>query len=331
MSLEGKLLSRARDRLGEIRQANEAETRRRHAEVYARVPALRVTDERIRAIMLELVGLALGHSARSAAELEEESLALQAKRAELLLKNGWPERYLDEIYDCPRCRDSGHLPDGDLCGCLLALYKKEQTKELSSLLRTGEESFERFGLHYYPSAPATEGGTIPRRRMEHILQVCRRYAEGFGRDSENLLFYGGPGLGKTFLSAAIARVVSENGYSVAYDSISAVLAVFEAQKFSRDQADAEEAASRARQLLSCDLLILDDLGTEMTTAFSVSALYTILNTRLRGGKKTIVSTNLGPEPLLSRYGEQIASRLEGEFLRLEFLGTDIRALKKRGQ
>jgi DNA replication protein DnaC len=328
MSLEGKLLARARGRLDENRRANEAETQRRHAEVYARVPLLKETDGAIRALMLELVGLALGRPGRHAAELEEESLMLQARRAELLVKNGWPERYLDEVVTCPACRDKGFLPDGSLCRCLLTLYKKEQTKELSSLLRLGEETFERFHLHYYPAAPGPEGGEAPRRRMEGILQVCRRYAMDFGPDSENLLFCGGPGLGKTFLSTAIAKVVSEDGHSVAYDTVSSVLAVFETQKFSRIPDETEESAARSRQILDCDLLILDDLGTEMPTVFAVSALYTIVNSRLRGGKKTIISTNLGSEQLQSRYGPQLSSRLEGEYLKLRFLGRDIRALKK---
>lgn len=331
MSLEGKLLGRARDRLGEIRAENEAETNRRHAEVYARLPELREIDQKIRALMLELVGLALGKSGRDAAALEEESLELQARRAELLVKNGWPERYLDEIVSCPLCRDTGHLPDGAMCRCLLALYKKEQTKELSSLLRLGDETFERFNLNYYPAAADPESGESPRRCMERTLDVCRRYANAFDANLTNLLFHGGPGLGKTFLSTAIAKVVSEKGYSVVYDTVSSVLSAFETQKFSRDADEAEQASSRARQILDCDLLILDDLGTEMPTAFSVSALYTVVNSRLRSGRKTIISTNLDPGQLRSRYGQQLASRLEGEYLWLEFLGQDIRMLKKEGR
>ena len=135
-------------------------------------------------------------------------------------------------------------------------------------------------------------------------------------------------MGKTFLSAAIARVVADKGESVAYDTVTGLLSSFEKEKFSRDTDEQSDAASRARQLLHCDLLILDDLGTEMPTAFSQSALYTLLDGRLRAGKKTIISTNLTRDGIAERYGAALASRLTGEYEWLEFRGRDIRALRK---
>lgn len=138
--------------------------------------------------------------------------------------------------------------------------------------------------------------------MERVLRLCRAYAESFGAQSPNLLFTGEPGLGKTFLSAAIARVVAAKGCGVAYDTASGLLASFEREKFSRDTDEVSDAASRVRQLMSCDLLILDDLGTEMPTAFTQSALYALLDGRLRAGKKTIVSTNLDRSGIETRYG-----------------------------
>ncbi len=328
--MEGRLLAKARARLEERRQRNRDEEYRRREEIHARIPEIREIDARLRGIMTELVGLALGQSARSAGEMEEESLALQARRAELLRAHGYPETYLNEILTCPRCRDTGALEDGSLCSCLLALYKEEQTAELSPLLKTGEETFERFRLDYYSAQPLQEGQPAPRRHMENILRICRDYAENFGDASGNLLFTGAPGLGKTFLSAAIARVVagSGRGRSVAYDTVSGLLAAFEREKFSRDAEAQEVAASRVRQLMDCDLLILDDLGTEMPTAFSQSALYALLDGRLRGGKKTVVSTNLDREALAERYGPQLYSRLNGEYQWLTFLGRDIRSVRK---
>ena len=196
-------------------------------------------------------------------------------------------------------------------------------------MKQGDETFENFRLDYYsPVAPAS--GVSPRAQMERVLRLCRAYAESFGAQSPNLLFTGEPGLGKTFLSAAIARVVAAKGCGVAYDTASGLLASFEREKFSRDTDEVSDAASRVRQLKSCDLLILDDLGTEMPTAFTQSALYALLDGRLRAGKKTIVSTNLDRSGIETRYGAALASRLAGEYEWLEFLGRDIRAQRKEG-
>jgi len=324
--MEGRLLARARAKQEKMRSANRAEENLRQGEVYANIPEIRRIDGAIRGLMSELVGLALGKKGRSGPELEAESLALQQRRRQLLKEKGYSEDYLEPIYACSKCRDTGFLTGGGMCECLVTLYKQEQTAELSPLLKNGEETFARFRLDYYSSV-APEGQTAPRRQMERIYKFCQGYAEGFGADSSNLLFTGAPGLGKTFLSAAIARVVAERGHSVAYDTASGLLAVFEREKFGRDE-DKADAASRVRQLLSCDLLILDDLGTEMATAFNQSALYNLIDGRLRSGKKTVISTNLTGGELTHRYGAQLGSRLNGEYLRLEFLGRDIRAIRK---
>ena len=323
--MEGRLLAKARAQLNARRQRHRQEEQFRRDEVYAREPSIAVIDRRLRAIMTELVGLALGNTTRSASDMAAESLRLQNERRALLRSHGWPENYLDEIFDCPLCQDRGHLEDGSPCECLMTLYKKEQTLELSPLLRSGKECFENFCLNYYD----TEGDDSPRKRMDRIFRICRNYAENFTPGASSLLFTGAPGLGKSFLSAAIARVVAENGYGVAYDTVSAMLSAFEREKFPRggDEEQAE-AASRARQLMGCDLLILDDLGTEMLTAFSQSALYTLVDGRIRAGKSTIISTNLDRAVITERYGPQLGSRLIGEYMWLTFLGRDIRQVRK---
>jgi DNA replication protein DnaC len=165
--------------------------------------------------------------------------------------------------------------------------------------------------------------------MRRVKAACEKYAENFPNVSSNLLFQGGTGLGKTYLSACIARVVANKGYSVCYDSAAAALETFERQRFSRDADTAEAAAARAERMLSCDLMLLDDLGTEMVTSLSTSALYTLLNTRLVNGRRTVISTNLSDEELRRRYPQQICSRLEGEFLHLPFVGKDIRLMKTK--
>ena len=325
--MEGRLLARARAGLEEIRSANRREENRRRDEIAAAIPEISGIETRLRSHMTELVGLALGVSGRGAEELEEENLALQARRAGLLRAHGYPEDYLEPIHTCPLCRDTGWR-DGEICPCLLRLYRQEQTAELAPLLRGGAETFDAFRLDYYSSVPPAEGERAPRDQMRAVLAVCRAWAAGFGADSPNLLFTGAPGLGKTFLSAAIARTVAAKGAGVAYDTASGLLTAFERERFSRDAEEQSVAASRVRQLMSCDLLILDDLGTEMPTAFTQSALYTLLDGRLRAGKKTIVSTNLDRDGIAGRYGAALASRLGGEYEWLEFLGRDIRAQRK---
>ena len=328
MAFDGKLLARARTQLDLIRSDNQAEHQRRLSLVYARVPEIQRMDETMRRQMTELVRLTISHPVdlkERLAALEKDNLDIQMRRAELLVENGWPVEYLDDIYSCPKCRDSG-VYEGGVCSCLEKLYNKELTKELGTLLQHGDESFERFDLNYYDAAPV--GGVSPRETMTMVLGACRKFADNFPAVSANLLFQGGTGLGKTYLSACIARVVAEKGYSVCYDSAAAALEAFEVQKFSRDPETSEAANARVRRMLDCDLMILDDLGTEMISSISTSALYTLLNTRLVNGKKIIISTNCSDEELQKKYTPQIYSRIKGEFLRLPFVGRDIRLIRK---
>ncbi len=329
MPYDGKLLAHAREQLEQRRAANQAEQQRRLTVAYARSPEIRRIDERMRSQMAELVRLTLSRRPdleESIAALKQENLDLQIRRAELLVEQGWDVDYLDEICSCPKCRDTGVF-NGGPCECLHRLYNEEVTKELGVLLRSGDESFERFDLSLYSDRP-DESGISPRENMGRVLGACRRFAENFPQVSANLLLQGDTGLGKTFLSACIARVVAAKGYSVCYDSASAALDAFERQKFARDPEEAENAARRVKQMLGCELMILDDLGTEMLTSFSLSALYTLLNTRLVNRRHIIISTNCSAEELQLRYTPQICSRLEGEFLRLPFTGTDIRRLRR---
>ncbi len=327
MPYDGKLLARAREQLEARRAANQAEQQRRLAAAYARVPEIQRIDARMRAQMAELVRLTLSRRSdltERIEELKKENLDLQVRRAELLVEQGWDVDYLDEICSCPKCRDTG-IFNGAPCECLHRLYNQEVTKDLGVLLRNGDESFEHFNLSYYSDAPVP-GGASDRETMTIVFNACKKFAENYPKVSSNLLLQGDTGLGKTYLSACIARVVAAKGFSVCYDSASAALDAFERQKFARDPEEAEKAARRVRQMLSCDLMILDDLGTEMLTPYSVSALYTLLNTRLVNGRRIIISTNCKEEELRRRYSPQICSRLDGEFYLLPFSGTDIRRL-----
>ena len=322
MTLDGRLLARARERLAQRKEENTALRDRREAEVYAAAPEIRRTDAALRALLGEVLDFtARGTGTAEALErVREESERLCAEKARALQAHGYPADYLDEIVMCPLCHDSGYREDGTICTCLRKLYEEERAKELSGLLRAGEESFADFRLDYYTGEA--------RECMELTLAAARAYAEHFGPASGNLLLQGGTGLGKTFLSGCIARTVSAGGRSVVYETAQEAFAAFEEQKFSRDAETYAAASEKVKRIASCDLLILDDLGTEMNTSLSVSAVYEVLNTRLREGRSTVVSSNLGTEEIARRYTPQIASRLAGSYKELKFYGRDIRLQKK---
>ena len=317
MSYDGKLMRLAQQKFETDKAAREQRFRARREAIFQAEPRLKEVDASLRSTASRIIATALRHGtdpATAVAALREENLALQEERKELLRRLGLEEDALEERPDCPFCNDSG-FRGGSVCRCLRAYYAKEQQKELSRMLDLGSQSFDTFSLDWY-----TDQST-----MQVNYDICVEYAHNFGKQPGNLLLFGNPGLGKTHLSAAIAREVSERGFSVVYDTAAHVFERFETQKFSRDN---EEADTDVERILSCDLLILDDLGTEMTTAFVQSALYTVINTRLREKRSTIISTNLRPSELTSRYSPQVASRVEGEYQFLPFVGEDIRKLKK---
>ncbi len=329
MSLDGKLLRRAKIKLDKRRADREEEFRLRRERAYAKNPRLRELDRRLRGTVADAVAAALrsGENPQEALNaIRDENLSLQEERALLLLKAGFPADYLTWDYQCPICRDTGY--DGTkICRCLMELYREEQRTELSSLLKLGEETFDSFDLSWYSPRPDPATGASPREVMGEVYEACREYARKFSESSLNLFLSGGTGLGKTFLSACIAREVSERGFSVVYDTAASVFEKYRDVTFQRG--GQEEARDEVRRLESCDLLILDDLGTELPSAFVTSALYTLLNARLTGKRKTVVSSNLTVRELAARYSPAVMSRLQGEYEVLRFVGEDIRMLKKQ--
>ena len=329
MSYDGKLMRQALARFDEDKQRREEIFRARERAIYQKEPRIEEINIELSHTMAKIIasGLKRGTDPRPAiAALQEENLNLQAERARLLQNMGYPADYLEQKANCRRCDDTGFV-GSEMCACLRDYYVRAQNEELSQLLDLGTQSFETFDFDYYSSAPDFEVGTSPRLNMEKVYDVCQDYAHEFSPKSGNLLLYGDTGLGKTFLSASIARVVSESGHSVVYDTANRVFSLFEAQKFRREVGE-ENANDAVERYLKCDLLIIDDLGTEMTTSFVQSAMYQIVNTRLMTGKKTVISTNLTPEEIGKRYGAAVLSRIEGEYRILPFFGEDIRRLKK---
>ena len=331
MGYDANVLHRATQRLEQGRRERRERVEGLRRDAYAHQPKLERLDRQLQQTMAQLVAAALRQGedpAQAVRAVKEENLAIQQERAVLLGALGLPEDALDDKPACPLCGDTG-WQGAKMCRCLRELCAREQIAELSKLLDLGEQSFDTFRMDYYSQTP-WPGGTSPRENMELVYEVCLNYAQKFGRFPIcNLFLTGAPGLGKTFLSACIARTVSEKGHSVVYDTAGNIFAQFEARKFQRDSADGQEARDETRRYLNCDLLILDDLGSELVTQFTQSALYELVNSRLVGERHTVISTNLTLEEAARRYPPQIASRLEGEYHALHFFGDDIRLLKKR--
>ena len=331
MSYDPNVLRRATDRLEEERRARADRLDRLRTQAYGRQPRLARLDRELQGTMSQLVAAALRKGEDPAAairSIREKNLDLQKERAVLLGALGLPGDALDDKPSCPACKDTG-WQGANMCACLKKLCAQEQIRELSKVLDLGEQSFDAFRMDYYGTTPWPGRGASPRENMELVYEVCLNYAQKFGRFYfKNLFLSGAPGLGKTFLSACIARTVSEAGHSVVYDTAANIFAQFEARKFQRDSDDGREARDETRRYLNCDLLILDDLGSELTTQFTQSALYELVNTRLVAGRHTVISSNLSMEEAARRYSPQIASRLEGEYHVLHFFGDDIRLLKK---
>ncbi|CDB86954.1 putative DNA replication protein DnaC [Firmicutes bacterium CAG:170] len=325
MAYSEAVLQRAQARLAQARQQHDEETRSRIEAIYAQQPRLRQIDQTLRQTAARIMAVSFRRGedpAAAMAELKKENLALQQERDWLLESNDIDPDDLSAAPLCPRCGGTGYV-GAVMCDCLRELCRQEQKKELSQLLGSGKESFEHFRLDLYPAEYDPKLGASPRKLMQYVYNNALHYARTFTLESGSILMIGATGLGKTFLSACIARTVADRGYSVLYSTAMQLFSDFETAKFARST----ESADASRKYFTCDLLIIDDLGTEMTTQFTVSALYQIVNTRLLEGRPTIISTNLPAAELKQRYSPQIASRLLGVYECYSFAGDDIRMLK----
>ena len=326
MGYSKDIIMRARAVLAQRKSDRESEYASRLSQAYAQLPQLRELDISLRQTMAKAAQavFAQGGDVQSAMlKAKEENQALQAQR-EALVKTHFAPGYLDERPACPHCGDTGYIGSA-MCDCLKLLCATEQAKQLGSAF-SGGECFENFRLDYYSDAVIPKAKASARMVMERNLNHCREYARQFAHEAGNLLLTGGTGLGKTHLALSIGTAVSAQGYSVCYETAISLFTKLERAKFT----PSEDTCSQAAQLENCDLLIIDDLGTEMPGQFVTAALYGLLNQRLMRNKPMVITTNLNVEETGTRYSPQIASRLYGEFTRLTFLGSDIRILKNRG-
>ncbi len=322
MAYDSSVVQAARERLEQRRTAATAAAAALRARLCAQIPRLKAIEQALATTLPQLTRAILERdSAESIARIQEENLRLQREMAAILHEVGVAQDNFDPQYTCLLCEDTGYH-NGRVCDCYQRLLREEACKRLSSLSAMKLTDFADMRPEYYDSRVDERMGVSPREQMNGIIDYCRAYAGAFTPSADSLLLQGATGTGKTHLSLAIAKTVTEKGYSVIYGSIQPLLRRLESEHFGRAEGDSEA------QFLDCDLLILDDLGMEFDTPFTRASLYNILNARLLEGKPTIISTNLGFSALAERYGEQIASRINGGFVPLLCVGKDIRQLKR---
>jgi len=317
--MDNDILLRAEQIMNERRQRAISENERRMTEINRRIPQIREINDTLCSAGRELIGLiAAGKDTDASGRIEElrsYNLGAQEMSRQLLVQNGYPADYLDTHYSCPVCHDTGYV-NGRYCICFRQLCGRLSSEELNKKTQLSLEGFDTFSLSYY------QGDDY--RIMDNILRFSRNYADSFTRRSGSILMLGRTGLGKTHLSLAIADTVMKKGYGVIYDSAVNILRSIEREHFSR-----EHSTETVDLIMDCDLLILDDLGTEYDSSFYTSTIYNIINTRLNRGRPTIISTNLDFDGIAKRYDERVVSRLTSVYTCLQFSGEDVRLQKKR--
>lgn len=307
------------------RNKAEQELQEKKKRIFESVTELEELNREVAQVsLLAVKTVANGGRAEQVKQFKLKSIELQKKRDDLLKKNGIPKDYLKCRYCCEKCHDTGYLATG-LCDCLKKLLINESAKNLNIKAPLDKFSFDNFKLDYYDTnlVPGLKEPVTPREQAKRNLDFCREYASNFSKESPNLLLGGGTGLGKTHLSLAIVKEVLKKGYSVVYISAVQLVLNLEEHRFNSN----EQGKYSMNSFLECDLLVIDDFGSEPISSFSVASMYNIINTRLMQQNQTIINTNLSGQRIVDQYEERVASRLLGEYYVLKFYGRDIRQIR----
>lgn len=300
--------------------------RLRKEEIYRRIPEIRIIDQQIFEIGLTMSRAIIenpDHYERDIEDIKEQIEKLQMEKAYLLTENNIPADYMDIKYACKHCEDTGFLTNGERCNCLTQnlINKAYEMSNIRNVLE--EENFDTFNINIFPDETYDGEDLSPRENMREISSICVDFVNNFDEDNgENLLFYGSTGLGKTFMSNCIAKALLDMNKIVIYQTAFKILEMIERRRFGRDAARFED--KEYDLLFDCDLLIIDDLGTELSNAFTNAEIFNIVNTRLLAGKKTIISTNLTPKEISDIYTDRVFSRVLEKFIPLKFYGPDLR-------
>ena len=318
MSFSKEILNRAFDIVNKRKSENELKYQSQLAKAHTDHPELSVWENQLASYGCKIPLAALKGDTAELADLEKKCSELETEKKLLLSSCGIGEA---PLYTCPKCCDSGYA-NGKICGCVIAEAKKICYTQLSKNLPIMDCRFENFDLSYYDSA-VVKNGYSPKRVVENTVKICKNFISDFPK-GENLLFLGNCGLGKTHLSLAVVNEIIEKGYGAVYASAQNLM-----DEMSKETFDRTGKSDSTDSVLSCDLLVLDDLGTEFTNNLTISLIYNIINTRIQKNLSTIISTNLTIEEISLKYGQSVASRIVGNYRMREFIGTDIRKQKAK--
>lgn len=308
----------------EKQQKSRDRQNRRYEDIYKKLPAIKDIDNNISYLSVEQAKKLLNGSTDALSELKQKIRSLSERRTALLKENGYPDNYLEPVYECPDCQDTGYIGNKK-CHCFLKavidlFYTQSNMKEILA-----QENFDTFSLEYYSQNYIDRlTGLSSLDIARKTLLTCKNFVMDFDSSFNNLFLYGSTGTGKTFLTHCIAKELIESSHSVLYMTAAALIDLFQSRTLNRDDTD----ESTYDHILNCDLLIIDDLGTERSTAFSISQLFVCFNERILRKKSTIVSTNLSLDDVKSRYTERIFSRISSHYTMLRLVGDDIRIQKK---
>ena len=293
----------------------------RRFELYGIIPELREIDKVLSGTGMEIMRIITsgeGDAESRIAALKERNAKIIEDRRALLVKNGYAPDYTDAQYECAKCSDTGFV-DTKMCECMkrqliLAGY---ESSGIAELIRT--QNFDNFSLDYYADSDLA--------RMRSYVEMLKRFADNFSADTYcNFLMLGATGLGKTHLSSAVAKSVIDKGFDVLYVTSVGMTGDFEAERFGNSVGARQK--NKTSRYYEAELLIIDDLGTEVSNQFTLSCLYDVINTRINKRLCTFVNTNLTAKEIDARYSERITSRLFGEFNSIAFVGTDVRKQKR---
>ena len=307
------------DMYEKIRTDENRKLMKRREEIKNKYPEILELDTTIQKLCLNLSMAALRGitDQNELNNIKEEITDLRAKKYEMLVSHGYNPDYLNLHYNCPKCKDTGFIGI-EKCSCfkskLIKLYYKDS--DLEEAVKTN--NFKNFNINLYPNHKLNDERYTPRKNIEDILEyITGEYLPNFKNSNTNLLFYGNSGTGKTFLSWCIAKELLDKGFLVVYKTSDDLLRALKDIKFNNDT-DLENL------LINCDLLIIDDLGSEQITDFSSTELFTLINKKILKNKKMLISTNLSLPLISKRYSERISSRRSGEFKLFKFFAEDIR-------
>lgn len=306
------------------RQEKELELRKR--KVYEKIPAIKRIDEEIFQTGLKMSKYIIGNPGsyeEAIVKAKEEIEALKMEKAYLLTETNIPLDYMELRYDCDKCKDRGYLENGERCSCLkqALVSRAYKMSNLDNVLE--RENFQNFDIDIFSDESFENESLTPRENMEDLVGIAEGFVSNFDENNgENLLFYGTTGLGKTFLSNCIAKSLLDKNKIVIYQTAFTILEILENRRFGKGDKKMEDY--QYKLLFESDLLIIDDLGTEVSNTFTNAEIFNIVNTRIIGGKKTIISTNLTPNEISQVYTDRIFSRIFDKFLPLKFYGKDLR-------